>query len=167
MERADAGSNTPSAKRRWKPKPRARKRWLARTVDEYRPGEQQSEVDHNQKGENSGSGDWQNRKFRHAENGGWFSFEMKVASDAPKELLVTYWGGESGNRTFDILVDGQAIATQTLRQDKPGVFFEKTYAIPAELTRGKQKVTVRFQAHPGNLAGGIFGVKMLKKVPTL
>ena len=62
---------------------------------------------------------------------------------------------------------GKTIATQTLRQDKPGVFFDKTYAIPEELTRGKQKVTVRFQAHPGNLAGGIFGAKMLKKVPTL
>jgi hypothetical protein len=31
------------------------------------------------------------------------------------------------------------------------------------LTRGKQKVTVRFQAHPGNIAGGVFGVRMLRR----
>jgi uncharacterized protein len=135
----------------------------ARTLDEYRPGEQQSEVDHNQKGENSGSGDFNNRKFRDAENGSWFSFEMKVDPDARNELLVTYWGDDADNRTFDILVDGQKIATQTLNRDKPGSFFDKTYAVPQELTRGKQKVTVRFQAHPGNVAGGVFGVRMLKQ----
>jgi DUF1680 family protein len=139
------------------------KELAARTVDDYRPGEQQSEVDHRQQGEITGSGDWQNRKFRHAENGGWFSFEQKVSPDAAMELLATYWGSESGARTFDILVDGQKIATQTLNQDKPGQFFEKAYPIPTELTRGKQKVTVRFQAHAGNIAGGVFGVKMLKK----
>src|SRR3712207_6199591 len=49
----------------------------ARTLDEYRPGEQQSEVDHGQRGERTISGDWQGRKFRHAEDGGWFSFNMK------------------------------------------------------------------------------------------
>lgn len=140
------------------------KELAARTLDEYRPGEQQSEVDHNQQGENSSSGDWRNRKYRHALNGGWFSFDMKTATDTPVELMVTYWGEDSGNRTFDILVNGQRIATQTLNRDKPGLFFEKTYPIPIELTRGKQKVSVRFQAHPGQIAGGIFGAKMLKSV---
>jgi hypothetical protein len=135
----------------------------ARTLDEYRPGEQQSEVEHNQKGERSGSGDWQNRKFRHAEDGGWFTFDLKVASDAPNELVVTYWGGETGSRTFDILVDGKVFATQTLNQDKPESFFDRTYAVPEELTRGKQTVNVRFQARPGNFAGGVFAVKMLKR----
>ena len=139
------------------------KELAARTVDEYRPGEQQSEVDHNQKGENSSAGDWQNRKFRHAENGGWFSFDMKVSPDGRNELVVTYWGGESGNRSFMIFVDGQEIATQSLSRDKPNAFFEKSYAIPEELTRGKQKVTVRFQARAGNIAGGIFGARILRR----
>lgn len=134
----------------------------ARTVDEYRPGEQQSEVDHGQKGEKTISGDWQGRKFRHAEDGGWFSFNVKVTPDQPVELVCAYWGGESGNRTFDVLVDGKVIATQTLNQDEPGEFFNKTYAIPEELTRGKQTVEVRFQAHPGNFAGGLYGAKILR-----
>jgi DUF1680 family protein len=131
----------------------------ANILDEVRPGEQQSEVDHNQKGEKSGSGDWQNRKYRHAENGGWFSYDMKVLSDTPNDLIVTYWGGETGNRTFNILVNDKVIATQTLKQDKPGSFFDKIYAIPSELTRDKQTVNVRFQARPVNFAGGVFGIK--------
>ncbi|HWT03980.1 MAG TPA: beta-L-arabinofuranosidase domain-containing protein [Pyrinomonadaceae bacterium] len=134
----------------------------ARTVDEYRPGEQQSEVDHGQKGEKTSAGEWQYRKLRHAVDGGWFSFNMKVAPDRPVELVCTFWGGELGDRTFDILVDGVRIATQTLSRDKPGEFFDKTFSIPAELTRGKQKVEVRFQAHPGNFAGGLFGARILK-----
>ena len=134
----------------------------ARTVDEYRPGEQQSEVDHGQKGVKTISGERQGGKYRHAEDGGWFSLNMKVTSGQPVELLCIYWGGESGNRTFDILVDGKVIATQSLQQDKPGELFDRTYAIPEELTRGKQTVEVRFQAHPGNFAGGLYGAKILR-----
>jgi hypothetical protein len=138
------------------------KELAARIVDEYRPGEQQSEIDHNQQGENTGSGDWRSRKYRHADKGGWFSFEQKVDPNALMELVVTYWGDDVGARTFDILVDGQDIATETLNRNKPGQFFDKEYSIPQELTRGKQKVTVRFQAQPNNFAGGIFGTKMLR-----
>jgi hypothetical protein len=137
----------------------------ARTVDEYRPGEQQSEVDHGQQGEKTNAGEWQYRKLRHATDGGWFSFQLKVTPDRPVELVCTYWGGETGRRTFDILIDGKPIATESLSQNKPGAFFEKTYAIPQELTRGKQKVEVRFQAHPGNFAGGLFGARVLRARP--
>lgn len=135
----------------------------ARTVDEYRPGEQQSEGDHEQKGEKTFSGDALYRKFRHAVDGGWFSFRARVTPDQPVELICTYWGGEStGNRTFDILIDGKRIATETLHHDKPGEFFEKTYAIPEDLTLGKKTVEVRFQAHPGKIAGGLFGARIVK-----
>jgi DUF1680 family protein len=134
----------------------------ARTVDEYRPGEQQSEVDHAQAGEKTSSGDWQERKFRHAIDGGWFSFRLEVAPDQPVELMCTYWGGETGDRRFDILVDGKVVATESLGQDKPGQFFEKTYAIPEDLTRGKQAVEIRFQARPGNWAGGLYGARILR-----
>lgn len=137
----------------------------ARTLDEYRPGEQQSEIDHGQNGEQTEAGDWQGRKFRHALVGGWFSFNVRVTPDAPVELLCTYWGGETGRRTFDILVDGQLVATETLNRDKPGVFFERTYSVPLELTRGKQKVAVRFRAHPDNMAGGLYGLRVLKGSP--
>jgi uncharacterized protein len=134
----------------------------ARTVDEYRPGEQQSEVDHQQRGEKSSSGEWQSRKFRHAEDGGWFSFNIKVPGDQRVELVCTYWGGELGKRTFDIVVGGKVIATESLHQDLPEEFFEKSYAIPQELIRGKERVEVRFQAHPGNFAGGLFGARVVK-----
>jgi len=133
----------------------------ARTLDEFDPGRQQSEVDHKFQGQNSNTGPFNGRNYRDATDG-WFSFVARVAPDVANQLEVTYWGNDGGGRTFDILVDGQAVATQALNKDKPGEFWEKDYDIPTELTHGKTSVTVRFQAHPGNVAGGIFGAKMLK-----
>ena len=90
---------------------------------------------------------------------------MRVTPDAPIELLCTYWGGETGQRTFDILVEGQLVATETLNRDQPGKFFERAYPVPRELTRDKQQVEVRFRAHPDNMAGGLYGLRVLKGRP--
>ncbi len=138
---------------------------VARTTDILHIGEMQPERDHNLQGENTSVGEFAGRKWRHATDGGWFSFEMKVPQDAPAELVCTYWGGDSGNRVFDILVDGEKIATQRLRGNRQNRFYDVTYPIPENLTRGKQKVTVKFQAHPDATAGGVFGVRMVKGAP--
>lgn len=111
---------------------------------------------------NANAGDRQYRKFRQAQDGGWFSFRMKVAPDGPVELLCTYWGDEGGKRTFALLVDGRLIATEALGRIKPGAFFDKSYAIPRELTGGKQTVEVRFRPRPGNSAGPLFGARTLR-----
>lgn len=142
-----------------------RRQLEARRVDELRVGEQQSEVDHKLHGERTSSGQFGERKWRHATDGGWFAFDMKVSPDAPMDLLFTFWGDDGGNRSFDILVDGTLVTTQTLNRDKPGEFFDKVYALPADLTKGKSKITVRLQAKPGNMAGGLFGAWMLKRQP--
>ena len=76
--------------------------------------------------------------------------------------MVTYWGGDTGNRVFDILIDGQKLATQKLHAPKPGKFTDVTYPVPIELTKGKQKVTVKFQGHPGSMAGGVFGCRIVR-----
>ena len=134
----------------------------ARTLDEFRPNEQQSEKDHALKSQNSNAGNFGNTMWRDARDGGFFEFDMKTQPDATQELLVTYWGSEADERRFDILVGGQIIGSQTLKNNKPNEFFDVIYPIPAELTRGQSKVTVRFQAKPGATAGGVFGARMLK-----
>lgn len=145
----------------------ARERALdARTVDRMRPGEQQPEHDHNLQSEKSSTGIYQGgAHWRDAGNGGWFSFEMKVLPDVPQDLVCTYWGGEEGARSFDILIDGAVIATQSLHQNRPGQFFDRDYPIPPALLAGKRTVTVRLQAKPGNFAGGLFGCRVVKRAP--
>ena len=37
---------------------------------------------------------------------------MAVDPRRPMNLVCTYWGSDTGGRAFDILADGQKIATQ-------------------------------------------------------
>jgi hypothetical protein len=134
-------------------------------VDLVRPGEQQSEIDHQEQGDRTDPGQFNGRGFRDAKAGGWFSFEMKVDSSMTNELVCTWWGGESGARNFDIFVDGQKVASQGLSNNRPGEFWDATYSIPIELTRGKSGVAVKWQGQPGNFAGGLFGCRIQRAAP--
>jgi hypothetical protein len=133
-----------------------------RTVDVVHPGEHQSEIDHQVAGEKTEPLKVWGRSLRHATDGGWFSYVVKVDPAATNELVCTWWGDETGPRQFDILVDGAKIASQLLRHNRPGKFWEATYPIPEALTRGKSSVVVKFQAEPGNFAGGLFGLRILR-----
>ena len=132
------------------------------TVDFAQPGEMQPERDHNFKGEKTSAGSFKNRKFRESREG-WFSFDMKVFMGQPMALVVEYWGGFPGSKTFDILVDGEKIATENISNKKEGQFVDIKYDISDELTFGKRKITVKFEAHEGNMAGPIFGVRIIKR----
>lgn len=135
----------------------------ALTVDFVQPGETDREREHSLQGDRMDAGEHSGRKWRHARDGGWVSFDLKVSLDQAVSLVCSYWGSETGPRTFDILVDGNKIATQSLQNDKPGEFFDVTYAIPEELTRRKNKITVRFQPHSGNTAGGFYGLRVIRR----
>lgn len=134
----------------------------SRTLDFVQPGEMQPERDHAFEGEKTRCGAHLDRKWRDATDGGHFSFTMKVDPEHPVQLICTYWGSDTGGRTFDILVDGNKAATQTLDNPKPGEFVDVVYDIPKELTRTKKEVRVTFQAHPGMMAGGVFGCRIVR-----
>jgi DUF1680 family protein len=134
----------------------------ARTVDEVEIGDPRSEPAHGMKGERTASGTHQGRAWRHATDGGWFSYTLKVLPDQTQELLVTYWGSDRGGRTFDVLADDQRLGTEKLENNRPGQFYDQTYPLSKELIGDKTRVTVKFQAHPGETAGGVFGCAVLK-----
>lgn len=135
----------------------------ARTADYLAIGEMQPERDHQLKGERTESGEFNGRKWRHATDGGWFSFVLKTAGDTPQELMLTYWGSDRGNRVFTVQVEGVTLATQTLENNRPEVFFDQSYPLPPELLAGKKSITVRLQALPGKWAGGLYGARLLKR----
>ena len=139
------------------------RRLEALTIDFVQPGDAKLESAHNLQGERMDSGENQGRNWRHARAGGWLSFDLKVLPDRSVSLVCSYWGSETGPRTFDILVDGIKIATQSLQNNKPGEFFDVTYPIPESVTRGKNKITIRFAGQPGNMAGGFYGVRVIRQ----
>ncbi len=141
----------------------ARQKMLdAQTVDRVRIGDGPSEQAHALEGERTSAGLFKDQYWRHAVDGGWFSYQMKVLDGQPMKLLCRYWGSDVGARVFDILIDGTKIATQKLDNNRPDQFYDEIYSIPSELTKGKSKVTVRFQAHSGHMAGGVFDCRVLK-----
>ena len=135
-----------------------------RTIDRLRLGEMQPERDHSFMGDNLQSGEAHGRKWRAAENGGGFSFVMKVDSLMGNSLSCSYWGDDHRGRVFDIQVDGQTIATQNLGSFKQSKFYEISYVVPQELVKGKQTVTVKLVAHgPHTSVGPVSGtIRMIR-----
>ena len=133
----------------------------ARTVDFFQPGEMQPERDHNFNGDHTRSGDADGHKWRDAVDGGSLSWNMKVLPNKPAMLVITYWGSDSG-RVFDVLADGEIVATQTLANNQPGKFFDVTYPLPEKITKDKTSVTIRLQAQAKQTAGGIFGARTVR-----
>jgi DUF1680 family protein len=133
-----------------------------KTIDLFRMGEMQPERDHNFRENRSWIEEYRSRKARTADRGGWFSFEMDVTSDDPVSLSVEYWGGFSGSKTFDIMVDDQLIATENITNKAPGRFIDITYKIPRDLLRQKDKVEVKFVPHEGHRAGPVFIVRTIR-----
>lgn len=134
---------------------------MSRTLDYFQPGEMQAERDHNVQGEFSGPAEWQNKKGRHAWNGGWFSFDIKVDPSKSQDIIFTYWGGD--RRTFDVLLDGEAWHSHAGTGQPAEKFFDKTFTLTPEQLKGRNKVTIKFQAQkPNGWAGGLFGVRVMK-----
>ena len=138
-----------------------------RTFDKVLIGDAKSESSHQMKGEKTQSGfgaygKHMRRQWRHAPSGGWFSYDMAIQPGQPAAIRCTYWGKETGARTFDILVNGTLIATQTLDGNHPEAFYDVTHPIPPELLKDTPKITVTFKPHADNTAGGVFGIRTIK-----
>lgn len=130
----------------------------AQTIDQVAPGEQQPEVEHAFASENSESGIHLNRHWRHA--AGWFSYRLVDKKKEAAKLRITYYGLDTG-RHFDILINDQKLAEVHLDGSHGNDFFEVDYAIPAAI-RQAGALTVKFVAHPGSLAGGVYGVRLMR-----
>ena len=99
--------------------------------------------------------------WRDASPNGSIQYVLAIGpADKRKSLVCTYWGGDTG-RTFDIIVNGVTIATQTLQAQKPGALIEAKYPLPAEALNGQQNATVRFQGVGQGRVGGVFGVRLI------
>lgn len=133
----------------------------ARITDKVFIGKESSETAHQLKGENTHTGG--PNTWRDASDGGWFSYTLRVDPVQPMELVLTYSSTDGGNREFEIFAEHEKIGEQKLRVETFSAWIDKVYPIPVDLTRGKSHVTVKIQALPGMIAGGVFGCRMQKQ----
>ncbi|MCC6970408.1 MAG: glycoside hydrolase family 127 protein [Phycisphaerales bacterium] len=134
----------------------------ARTLDRVLIGDAASEKAHAMMAERSAAGVFNDYHWRHAEKPGFFEYTMKVDGSKENRLSVMYWGSDGGSRVFDILVNGDRIASERLNANADGRFYFEEYAVPRSLSDGRESVVVRFEASPnGGIAGGVFDLRML------
>ena len=137
--------------------------WLALdalTVDQVAPGEQQPESDHFFKGEGIEAGVNGGRHWRHAKK--WFSYELTDPKGEARLLRLTFARADSGRR-FDIEINGVPLAEVTLAKDTAQEFYTIDYPLPASILQAKpQTLSVRFVAKPGSIAGGLYGLRLLR-----
>ncbi|MFN3788749.1 beta-L-arabinofuranosidase domain-containing protein [Massilia sp.] len=131
----------------------------ARTIDQVAPGEQQPESDHFFKGEGIEAGVNGGRHWRHASK--WFSYELSSPKGDAKVLRLTFARADAG-RQFDIEINGILLANVLLEGTAPQDFYSVDYVLPQQLTQDKpKKLVIRFIAR-GSVAGGLYGLRLLR-----
>jgi DUF1680 family protein len=98
---------------------------------------------------------------------GWFSLDLPIDAATDVAVVVTYLnepGLPPATADFQIVVDGTPIARYEPNASAVG-FYDAQYAVPAELGRGKSKLTVRFQAGPNGRITPVFAVRTIRARP--
>ncbi len=130
------------------------------TVDTINPGEQQPEVEHNFRGEQTRAGVNNGNHWRDAT--GWFSYELKNPEKRAKILRLTYFKGDQ-NRRFRILINGETLATVDLpvhasKED----LYQVDYPLPVSL-QNAEVLTLKFEAEQDSVAGGLYGIRLISE----
>jgi hypothetical protein len=135
----------------------------ARTVDSVSAGQEQDEREHRFQGEHTDTREIRDRTVRFAETNGWFAWELKVLPDQAQELSVEFAGGGRGGGTVEVLVDDTKLASERPagQGDQPG-FANRIYALNGELLKGKEKITVKFQAPGPRRTAGVSSARILR-----
>lgn len=130
----------------------------ASTIDQVAPGEQQPESDHFFKGEGADAGINKGKHWRHAT--GWFSYDLTDKKGEARMLRLTYSKLDAGRR-FDILINDQLLAEVRLDDSASQEFYTRDYPIPPGAAAAG-KLVVRFVAREGSVAGGLYGLRLLR-----
>jgi len=134
-----------------------------RTIDQVATGEQQPETDHAMQTEKSNKGNNLNEFFREARDGGYFSYDLNTKSETDLYLMVRYWGAEWGNRKFDISIDDEKLLTEdNTNKWNQSMFKDVVYPLPASMVQGKTHIRVKFQSLPGNTAGAVYYIRLVR-----
>lgn len=134
-----------------------------RTVDFVAPGEQQPEVDHAVRHENSRTGSSSDEFWRDARDGGYFSYKMSTQGLVNLSLNVRYQSATMNDGKFEIYIDGNKLKTVDTQDLKKTGFYHEEYRIPADMLQGKQEVSVRFLALPGKATAAIYRIRLVKE----
>jgi DUF1680 family protein len=95
---------------------------------------------------------------------GWFSFDVPVDGSRPMALILTYFSDDrrAAPASFDVLVDGERLTTQEVGRGGPRRFYDVEIDVPEAMTRGKERVMLRFESHEGSQIATVFGIRTVR-----
>jgi hypothetical protein len=124
-------------------------------IDEVKVCDNASETAHNLQGSNMRTGT--DLGWRDAPNG-WISYELKIDPEQPMDFITKQWGSDGGNRKYNIYCNGTLFSYDEVNNFAPGEYYLMRHPIPYELTKGKEKVTIKMQsASADDIVGGLYG----------
>jgi len=140
----------------------ARRAVNARTVDSVVVGALTDEEAHGLEQERASAWSREGRSCRSTRYGGSWSYTLRLPESGPAAVRVSYWGGETRRHRFDVVAEGETLATQALFDDRPGELYEVEYPLPERLTRSRERVRVGFRTGPAQSTGSVFGVRVVR-----
>jgi len=61
-----------------------------------------------------------------------------------------------------VVVDGERLAEERIPFDSESRFYDREYALPPALVRGKTQLTIRFQALEGSEIAPVYGLRLIR-----
>lgn len=130
------------------------------TIDEVAPGEQQPELDHFIKSENSTTGVNSGEHWRDAS--GWFSYKLEDENNQAQKIRLTYFGKDV-NRKFNIFINGIKINQEHFESEVSQEFFTKDYPLPKKvLDTNSKSLSIRIEAEDGFRTAEVYNIKLMK-----
>ena len=130
------------------------------TIDQVAPGEQQPESDHFFKAEGADTGLTKGIRWRKTSK--WMSYELVDKKLEAKTLRLSFSTADAG-RQFDLLINGKLIEQITLATNAPQEIYWRDFAIPQSVVKNsKGKLVVKFVAREKSVAGGLYGLRLLR-----
>jgi DUF1680 family protein len=91
-----------------------------------------------------------------------FSYLLKLPPSGAATVVVTYRGATKQPSVFDLLVDGEVVARETVPV-KPTELIDIERPLAAALTRGKSSIRVGFRPAPDAVTGAVFEVRTVSQ----
>jgi DUF1680 family protein len=130
------------------------------TIDQVAPGEQQPESDHFFKAEGADTGLNKGLRWRHAAR--WMSYELTDKKLEAKILRLSFSTLDAG-RQFDLFINDKLIEHITLTGEAPQEIYNREFVIPESVVKSsKGKLSVKFVARNNSIAGGLYGLWLLR-----
>jgi DUF1680 family protein len=140
-----------------------RRQLEASTVAYLEPGETWFERNFNYRGgDDASSYRIEGRPARRARS--WFAYDIPVDSAAPLALIIGFYSDDRRHSPgeFSILIDDQLLTDHRQARSEPPRFYDVRFPVPEALVRGKDKVTLRFQANEASQIPAIFSIRLVR-----